>query len=273
MMDGYLIRYFLAVAERGNFSKAAVHLNVTQPTLSAGIAKLETQLGVRLFERTNRLVSLTDAGSRFLVRARRIVREFELAHQEITGASKAPALRLGVLSTVPTHRLEDFIAEHRGLPDAQALEIFDGSERDLISRLERGRLDVALTILRPNQRRFRQKSLWREPYVLAVAESHSVAYADYVNPEALAGERMIIRRHCEVLAETSRYFTANGVRPGFALKTTNDDRALALVRADLGVTVMPESFIGVGVRSLRLKDFNMEREIGLLYASSPSATT
>jgi DNA-binding transcriptional LysR family regulator len=272
MMDGYLIRYFLAVAEMGNFSRAAAHLNVTQPTLSVGIAKLEAQLGVRLFERTNRLVALTDPGSRFLVRARRIAREFELAHQEIARPGKAPVLRLGVLSTVPTHRLEKFIAEHRDLPDAGEMEIFDGGERDLISRLERGRLDVALTILRPSQSRFRQEALWREPYVLAVAETHPVAYADGVNPEALAGERMIIRRHCEVLAEASRYFTTNGVRPGFALKTTNDDRALALVRADLGVTVMPESFTGGGVRAVKLKDFDMEREIGLLYApSSPAA--
>ena len=71
-MDRYLLRYFLAVAELGSFSRAAAKVNVTQPTLSVGIAKLEEQVGARLFERTTRRVSLTPAGSRFLPRARRI---------------------------------------------------------------------------------------------------------------------------------------------------------------------------------------------------------
>ncbi|RYG01519.1 MAG: LysR family transcriptional regulator, partial [Caulobacteraceae bacterium] len=71
MMDRYLLRYFLAIVETGNFSRAAARENVAQPTLSAGIAKLEGQLQARLFDRTNRRVHLTQAGSRFLVHARR----------------------------------------------------------------------------------------------------------------------------------------------------------------------------------------------------------
>ena len=69
-MDRYLLRYFLAVAELGSFSKAAARVSVTQPTLSVGIAKLESEVGARLFERTTRRVSLTPAGSRFLGHAR-----------------------------------------------------------------------------------------------------------------------------------------------------------------------------------------------------------
>ena len=63
-MDRYLLRYFLAIVETGNFSRAAARENVAQPTLSAGIAKLEGQLQARLFDRTNRRVHLTQAGSR-----------------------------------------------------------------------------------------------------------------------------------------------------------------------------------------------------------------
>src|SRR3990167_2289434 len=66
-MDRYLLRYFLAIVETGNFSRAAARENVAQPTLSAGIAKLEGQLQARLLDRTNRRVHLTEAGSRFLV--------------------------------------------------------------------------------------------------------------------------------------------------------------------------------------------------------------
>ncbi|MEX0298823.1 MAG: LysR family transcriptional regulator, partial [Kordiimonas sp.] len=72
-MDLYLLRYFLAVVETGSFTRAADRVFVTQPTLSAGIKKLEGQVGHVLFERSNRRVFLTDAGTRFLPRAKAIL--------------------------------------------------------------------------------------------------------------------------------------------------------------------------------------------------------
>ena len=100
-MDRYLLRYFLAIVETGNFSRAAARENVAQPTLSAGIAKLEGQLQARLFDRTNRRVHLTQAGSRFLVHARRIEHEFNLAQASVSGAAQSELLRVAVRSTIP----------------------------------------------------------------------------------------------------------------------------------------------------------------------------
>src|SRR3546814_13032406 len=84
-MDRYQIRYFLAVVETGNFSKAAARVNVAQPTLSVGIAKLEAALGAKLFQRSNRRVHLTDSGSRFLPHARQIMQDYNLASQALAG--------------------------------------------------------------------------------------------------------------------------------------------------------------------------------------------
>jgi DNA-binding transcriptional LysR family regulator len=266
MMDGYLVRYFLAVAELGNFSRAAELVNVTQPTLSVGIAKLENQLGAKLFERNKRRVTLTAAGSRFLVHATQIAHEYDLALRAVSGTVKPRHLRLGILSTIPTRLVEEIVVRHRELQSGERLDIIDGSERDLRNRLEDGRLDIALTIVRPNSDRFLPERLYLEDYALVVARTHRFAGAEMVQAEALAEDAMIIRRHCEVLAETSRYFTQRGVRPSFGLKTSNDDRALALVRAGLGITVMPQSFADPGVRHVRLAEFDLRREIGLLYA-------
>ncbi|MGH6951935.1 MAG: LysR family transcriptional regulator, partial [Vitreimonas sp.] len=105
-MDRYQLRYFLAVAETGNFSKAAAKVNVTQPTLSVGIAKLEGEVGARLFERTTRRVSLTQAGSRFLAHARRITQEYEAALREVSETPQLKRVRAGVLSTIPARDLE-----------------------------------------------------------------------------------------------------------------------------------------------------------------------
>ena len=88
-----------------------------------------------------------------------------------------------------------------------------------------------------------------------------------VAAERIAGEPMIVRRHCEALSEVSRHFTSRGVRPFMAARTTNDDRALALVAAGLAVTVMPECFACDGVALVPLEGFARRRVIGLATAA------
>ncbi|MCP1472322.1 DNA-binding transcriptional LysR family regulator [Sphingobium sp. OAS761] len=83
MLDRYLLRYFLAVVDQGNFSRAAAHCTMSQPMLSVGIARLERTLGMALFVRSNQRVELTGGGTRFLAHARRIEREFNLAMQSM----------------------------------------------------------------------------------------------------------------------------------------------------------------------------------------------
>ncbi|MBV1690518.1 LysR family transcriptional regulator [Novosphingobium sp. G106] len=267
MIDQYMLRYFLAVAETGNFSRAAKAVSVTQPTLSAGIAKLERQLGARLFDRDRQGVALTPAGSRFLARARRIAAEYELALQDLQHAPEPSVLRVGVLNTIPTSTVEHLLTRHGAAGSGEVLELLDGSERDLAERLDRGRIDLALTVIRPHHSRFRPELLARERYLMVLPQDHPLAEADVVEPEDLAGDRMVVRRHCEALPEIDRFFTARGVRPRFVLKTTSDQRVLAVVRASQGVGMMPESFADPMVRMVRVADFDLTRDIGVLYAA------
>ena len=267
MIDQYMLRYFLAVAETGNFSRAAKAVSVTQPTLSAGIAKLERQLGARLFDRDRQGVALTPAGSRFLARARRIADEYDLALQDIQHRPEPSVLRVGVLGTIPTATVEQLLARHAAAGGGEELELLDGNERDLAERLDRGRLDLALTVIRPHHSRFRPELLARERYLMVLPQGHPLAAADRIEPEALAGDRMVVRRHCEALPEINRFFTARGVRPRFVLKTTSDQRVLAVVRAGLGVGMMPESFADPAVAMVRVADFDLTRDIGILYAA------
>jgi DNA-binding transcriptional LysR family regulator len=270
MADHYTLRYFLAVAETGNFSRAAKRVGVSQPTLSAGIAKLEGQLGGRLFDRDKHSVALTPAGSRFLVRARRIAAEYELAVQDVQHAPEPRTVRVGVLLTIPTAVIEALLARHRSAGAGEVLEILEGTERDLTERLDRGRLDIALTAVRPHHARFRPELLRGERYLMVLPRDHLLADAEFVQAEQLAGDRMVVRRHCEALPEISRFFSERGVRPRFVLKTTSDQRMLAVVRAGLGIGMMPESFQESApppqVRFVRVADFDLQREVGVLYA-------
>lgn len=263
-MDRYLLRYFLAVAELGSFSKAAARVSVTQPTLSVGIAKLEEQVGARLFERTTRRVALTPAGSRFLAHARRIAQDYEAALRDVAEAPQPKRVRAGVLSTIPAGDLDRVVAAHAKRPGDEALELLDTSERDIANRLTDGRLDAALTILRPGLERFAQEALRREPYLLFVSAQHHLAASESVDGGALAGETMIVRRQCEGLPDISRYFTSRDVRPFFSLRTMSDDRALSMVAAGLGITVAPASFRRAGLAAVRLEGLDLTRQVGLV---------
>lgn len=261
-MDRYLLRYFLAIVETGNFSRAAARENVAQPTLSAGIAKLEAQLQARLFDRTNRRVHLTEAGSRFLVHARRIEHEFNLAQAAVSGAAAPEVLRVAVLSTIPSAMLEQVLSRRE---PGERVELLEGTEREVLSLLDRGRAEVALTILRPSTEKYASERLYEEGYGLALPADHRLAQAASLRGEELADEVMMVRRHCEVLAETSRYFTDRNVRPAFSYRGTSDDRVAALVRAGLGITVMPDSYRDLGLARVKLEGFTPRRTIGLAY--------
>ena len=265
-MNRYLLRYFLAVAELGSFSKAAQRVSVTQPTLSVGIAKLEDEVGARLFERTTRRVSLTPAGSKFLQHARRITQEYEAALREVSEAPQLKRVRAGILSTIPARDLERVVAAHARNSGGEALEILDSTERDIANRLSDGRLDVAITILRPGLDSFAQEELRNEPYVLFVAAHHKLSGIDEIEGGELAGETMIVRRQCEGLPEISRYFTNRDVRPSFSLRTLSDDRAMSMVAAGLGVTVAPASFKAPGLASVNLAGFDLSRDVGLVFS-------
>jgi DNA-binding transcriptional LysR family regulator len=266
MIDRYLLRYLLAVIDQGNFSKAAAACHVSQPTLSVGIAKLEKLVGQALFHRTNRRVELTEAGARFADNARRIEALFAAAERDARGAETGAILRLGVLASIPPKWIETYAERLRDSGAPERAEFIEGRERDLLDRLARGRIDVALTIIRPDNKRFESETLFTEGYALAMATTHPLAHRDMIDGAELAGNPMIVRRHCELLPDTSRYFTARGVRPFFPARTTNDDHTLGLVRAGLGITVMPDCFHARGVVRPRLADFSFTRTIGLLFA-------
>lgn len=262
MIDRYLLRYFLAVIDQGNFSRAAQHCRVTQPTLSVGIAKLEGLLDRALFHRSNRRIELTAAGTQFAVHARRIEAEFVAAERAVAAASPARIVRLGIIPTLPSVWIGAALqAAHRADP-AGRLEIVEGRARDLRPRLYRGAIDLLLGDIGDTPSP--TEPLFEEEYALALSVDHPLADCDGVTAEQVAGEAMIVRRHCEALPDISRFFTTRGVRPFMAARTVNDDRALAYVRAGLGITVMPRCFAGPGIAMPALTGFTRTRRIGLI---------
>jgi DNA-binding transcriptional LysR family regulator len=254
------IRQFLAVVDAGTFTAAAVRLGVTQPTLSLGVAELERLAGAQLFVREKRRVRLTEAGARFLALARRAEREFRGLDQfgAATAALPAPLLRMGTIRSVASGMLRAIIA---ALAPHFRIDLIEGSDAELRAALDSGRIELALTLHDDGEDQV--PLLPPEPYLLLVAQDHRFAGCTHVTPEDVAGETMIARRSCEMLRETSQFFTARGIRPPFALRSDNDERCLALVAAGAGVTTAPASLAVPGIVAIRLDGYDFVRRLGL----------
>jgi DNA-binding transcriptional LysR family regulator len=147
MLDRTLLRYFLAVVDRGNFSRAAAHCRVSQPTLSIGVARLERALGETLFIRSSRRVELTPAGVRLLAQARRIEAAFVEAETAVLAETPHKLIRLGLLSTLPSRWIETALAAVRTGAPSERLEIVEGRQSDLLGLLGRGRVDAAIGVV------------------------------------------------------------------------------------------------------------------------------
>lgn len=257
------IRHFLALADAGSFAQAAARLHITQPTLSSGIAELERLTGTPLFLRDRRHVRLTESGGAFLPIARELERGFRAADSFGRAASPQwPSLRLGVLRSVAGRdlgRIVTALGRHHGI------ELVEGTDYELRAALTGGRIHLALTLLRDAEHDLVAHPLWEEPYTMLVPTSHPLAGRASVTPEELAGEIMIARRSCEILEETSRFFTGAGVRPRFALRSESDERCMAMVAAGLGITTAPASLAVEGTAALAVQGYDFRRSIGLLH--------
>lgn len=260
------IRHFLAIAEAGSFSAAVGVAFATQPALSASIAKLEADLGVPLFVRGARGIALTEAGERFLVRCRGILREVEAARASLRGAPAGGRARFGLSTSVPAPRVAGMLTRLGTALAPLTLGIREGTAAQIGEWLLAGRLDAAITrSVGPPAAGLAERLLFEDRQVLAVPTSGSWARYRHADPRMLDGEPLIVRIHCEDMARASRILDRLKVRPKIVLRTDRDDVALAMVAAGLGACLMPDSFSHPGVRMLQSPTVRLARKVVLVW--------
>lgn len=257
-MELHQLRYFLAVARTGSFTRAAELEAVAQPTLSQQIRKLEQELGLPLFERLGRGVRLTPAGQRLLGHAQAVRRELTEARQELEALRDQVAghLAVGVIPTILPYflagRLEQFMRRH---PAVEVHVVEDVTDR-LMEKLTAGDLDLAVVRLPVRRPHLVCSEILREPLLAALPPGHPLAPLAELEPRDLEGERLLILRdgHClrsQVLALCRR----PAARGQDVLETDQLASITALVASGFGVSVLPamaaEGADGCLLRSLR----------------------
>jgi LysR family hydrogen peroxide-inducible transcriptional activator len=235
------LRYVLAVADSGNFTRAAVQSHVSQPSLSQQIINLERELGHKLFHRLGRKAVLTEAGQVFLERARRILFEVEDAAKEM-GDSPTLERRItvGAIPTLATDLLPGLITRCRKrFPNLQ-VNIREDFKNTLIREMLGGELDLAVAARPIADPSIHVEPLWNERLILVVAKDHPLAGKPKVTSADLANETLILLGSSSSLAAQVRRFCGDHhFEPRIGSRCSQIATVKALVSIGAGVSILP----------------------------------
>lgn len=268
-MELYQIRYFLAVADTLNFTRASERCFVSQPALTKAIQRLEEAMGGRLFDRTRNAVQLTELGRAMLPNFRHI---FDTANQTREQARRLTReqkelVRIGVMCTIDFDFVLPGFVKCQDGPLAIDMSFKEGNLEALTEALDRGDIDLGV-MCSPYEipKRFLVRPLFRERYVVAIGEDHRFNGRRQVDLVELNKERYCERIHCEFASYIDRLMADKGVDVDVVQQSPREDWIQALVRANFGIAFMPESIArDAGLSYVHTADCLIEREVSVLF--------
>ncbi len=238
------LRYLVAVAEHRHFGHAAEACDVSQPTLSSQIRKLEEELGVRLLERTNKRVHLTPVGAQILLHAEHVLAETK-AMEDVARAARDPLvgpLKLGMIPTLAPYLMPLILKPlHEAYPGL-TIELWEDQTRALIEGMRSYKLDAALLATAPDSPEITEIALFREPLLAALPTGHRLAERQPLEETALADELLVLAEgHCLANQALAACGTRHGVRSRLqgSMQAATLETLVNLVAAGYGVTLIP----------------------------------
>jgi DNA-binding transcriptional LysR family regulator len=248
------MRYFVAVAEHLHFGHAAEALATAQPSLSRQIAQLEDELGVTLFERTNRHVELSDAGRRFLVDARRTLQaaETSIRHARENADGTRGELRVGFLGGAMLMRLPAILRAYRERFPNVTVAPESITQLEHIPALYAGTIDVAWTVASSDPD-IDSQVIASDEILVALPTDHRLANQRTITIKSFTGERLIVLSRSSsprLYESTLELCVANGFRPVEVIEVPEELAALGLVAAGFGITIAPIPWSAIQIPGL-----------------------
>lgn len=271
------LNYILSVAEYQNFTKAAEHSYVTQPTLSMQIQKLEDELGVKIFDRSKKPIELTSVGQKIVTQAKNIVNESnrisDIIDQEkgfIGGEYK-----IGIIPTIMPTLLPMFLKTFINKYPKVELKIKELTTEEIIKQLNEGHIDAALAATPLGDDNLIEAPLYYEPFVAYIPDNHRLAEYKTIAIADLDLEDILLLEdgHCFRdgiinLCHASR----NNSSKKFKLESGSFETLIKLADENLGMTLLPylhTKQIKCDDKPLRhFNDPKPAREVSLLYTKS-----
>ena len=244
------LRYIVTLSQVQHFGQAAERCNVSQPTLSIAVKKLEGELGIEVFERSKNSVRLTPVGEKIVAQAQRVLEE-AAAIKDIASSGKDQLnspLHVGAIFTIGPYLFPHFIPPLQEDAPEMPLVIEEGYTSTLRKRLRSGEVDVIIVALPFNEPDVVVQPLYEEPFVLLVPDSHRLAKKDSIEHSDLDGENVLMmgEGHCfrDQVIEALPNINQN---PGDSapIRTMTEGSSLEtlcyMVASGLGITILPQS--------------------------------
>jgi LysR family hydrogen peroxide-inducible transcriptional activator len=274
------LKYIVHVAEHKHFVRAAESCNVSQPTLSVAVKKLEDELGAVIFERSRHEVSVTPAGRRIVEEAKKILQQ--VAHlKEVAQESDdqlSGQIKIGAIHTVGPYFFPQVIPCLKKLAPDLSLYIEEGFTRDLVERLKQGELDMILIAMPYTTPGIVGRPIYDEPLKVMIPKSHQWNSEKSIDPNWLAHEDLFIlgagncfRDHVLGLCPDCFKTTLN--HDGKTIEGGSLETIRSMVYSGIGATVLPSTALrDEDLRSdlVSVKEFNINatRQIGLFWRDS-----
>ncbi len=263
------LRYFVAVAQERNFTRAAERLHIAQPPLSRQIQQLEEELGLQLFERESRPLKTTEAGRLFLEQATQLLERMESLRTMMERLKEAgrPRFVIGFEASTIYAALPQLIRRFRTVAPEVELSLVEMISFEQIVALKEGRLDVSFGRIRLEDPTVRRDVLRNEPLVAALPLAHPLAAQEGpLSLARLAGEPLIIyprEPHPSYADQVISLFHDRGLTPNIGHEARELQSAIGLVAAETGYAIVP-----ISVSRLRRDDI-VYRDLDDPGATSP----
>jgi LysR family cyn operon transcriptional activator len=274
------LRYFLAVAEAGSFSRAADRLGISQPSVSQQIRDLETGLRVPLFQRRGKRILLTPRGLIFQEHARSILRQLENFMQELNSelGQLRGELHLGVVPVLNVPLVPNLLGLFTADHPAISVIVEEISSTEIETALEEGRMDVGLGFLTRHSPNLRYERLCTDEFALIVSESHPWSKRRMIPLSELHQQRVlqlpdsfVMRRMTDALCRNHQ------VRPRMIAEINAIETLLRSLAPLQAAALMPKIALrgreGLKLKAIRLKGKKLGLDIGLLRLSDSSANS
>jgi len=274
------LRYVIAVAETQHFGKAAARCFVSQPTLSGQIKKLENELGVTIFERTNRSVKITPIGEEIVVHARQIMEQID-AIQQLAMAHQDPlagALRVGAIPTLSPYLMPLILMPLKKQHPQMKLVLSEEMTDTLLRRLHNHEIDAALLATSVEEHDLTSMPLFNEPFWLAHPLKHPFYHQEDISQQDLDNTELLLlsEGHCLAKQAMEICHVKERKKQGEMadLRASSMETLLQLVGAGFGCTLVPALALrgswttdsGIVARKLELP--NAYRQVSLVFRNS-----
>ena len=269
-MDINALQAFIEVARKESFSLASETLFITQPAISKRIAALEGDLGVQLFNRISRKVTLTDAGQKLLPKAKALVDELNDMRRYATSLSDEikGELLIGTSHHVSMHRLPPILREYRREYRDVHLDMTFGESDIMCKLVERGEIELAIvTLPRMLPDSLEKRLLWVDTLHFVVGPDHPLLQQEKVSFEQLAEYSCVLpSESTETYRVISREMERAGLTLNVQMTNNNLDTLKMLVGAGFGWTLLPETLLDETVEEVFVEadGVKFERELGVV---------